>query len=51
VIVAVDGTPAVRAQPSGTEVYARQVIEALAAARDGRRLRVYANAGSRPALP
>ncbi len=48
-IVAVDGTPAVRAQPSGTEVYARQVIEALAAARDGRRLRVYANAGSRPA--
>lgn len=48
-IVAVDGTPALRAQPSGTEVYARQVIQALATAREGRLLRVYANAGSRPA--
>lgn len=48
-IAAVDGTPALRPQPSGTEVYARQVIEALAAGRDIRTLRVYANAVSRPA--
>ena len=48
-IVAVDGTPALRAQPSGTEVYARQVIQALAIAREGRQLRVYANGGSPPA--
>ncbi|MDQ6709838.1 MAG: glycosyltransferase family 4 protein [Candidatus Dormibacteraeota bacterium] len=48
VIAAVDGTPALRPQPSGTEVYARQVIEALAAARDVRTLRVYGNAAKRP---
>ena len=47
-IAGVDGTPALRPQPSGTEVYARQVIEALAAGGDGRTLRVYANATVRP---
>lgn len=47
-IVAVDATPALRPQPSGTEVYARAVIEALAAVRDGRILRCYANAQGVP---
>jgi glycosyltransferase involved in cell wall biosynthesis len=47
-IAGVDATPALRTQPSGTEVYARQVIEALAASKEGRRLRVYANAADRP---
>jgi glycosyltransferase involved in cell wall biosynthesis len=50
VIVGIDGTPAVRPQPSGTEVYTRNIIEALAAAgTDGqRRMRVYANAVAAP---
>jgi glycosyltransferase involved in cell wall biosynthesis len=47
-IVGVDATPALRPEPSGTEVYARQVIEALAASRDGRSLRVYGNAAHPP---
>ncbi|HEY0492513.1 MAG TPA: glycosyltransferase family 1 protein [Candidatus Dormibacteraeota bacterium] len=48
-IAAVDASPALRPQPSGTEVYARQVIEALAASRQERRLQVYANAVNPPA--
>ncbi|HEY8678051.1 MAG TPA: glycosyltransferase family 1 protein [Candidatus Dormibacteraeota bacterium] len=48
-ITAIDGTPAVRAQLSGTEVYARHVIEALAAGKEARIMRVYANAADRPA--
>lgn len=48
-IAGVDATPALRAEPSGTEVYARQVIEALAVSRERRRLRVYANAVQPPA--
>ena len=48
-IVGVDATPALRKEPSGTEIYARQVIEALALSKDGRRLRVYANAVESPA--
>ena len=48
-ITAVDATPALRPQPSGTELYARHVIEALAASRDGRRLQVYGNATDPPA--
>jgi glycosyltransferase involved in cell wall biosynthesis len=48
-IAGVDATPALRSEPSGTELYARQVIEALAVSRDGRRLRVYGNAASPPA--
>jgi glycosyltransferase involved in cell wall biosynthesis len=48
-IVAVDATPALRPHPSGTEVYAREVIEALAALRGDRILRCYANSGSTPA--
>ena len=47
-IVAVDATPALRPQPSGTEVYAREVIEALAALRVDRTVRCYANAGGAP---
>ena len=47
-IAGVDATPALRTEPSGTEVYARQVIVALAASRDGRRLRVYGNAANPP---
>jgi len=49
VIAGVDGTPALRPYPSGTEVYARSVIDALAASRGGRTLRVYGNASTRPA--
>ena len=49
-IVAVDATPALRPQPSGTEVYAREVIEALAALRVDRTVRCYANAGGAPRM-
>jgi glycosyltransferase involved in cell wall biosynthesis len=48
VIVAVDATPALRPQPSGTEVYAREVIAALAALRGDRVLRCYVNAHQAP---
>ncbi len=48
-IAGIDGTPALRPHPSGTEVYARNVIDALAASRSGRSLRVYGNASARPA--
>lgn len=47
-IVAIDGTPAVRRIATGTEVYARGIIEALAASSDGRTIRVYANAADAP---
>jgi glycosyltransferase involved in cell wall biosynthesis len=49
VIVAIDGTPAVRPYATGTEVYARSIIEALAASSNGRSIRVYANATEAPA--
>lgn len=48
-IVGIDGTPAVRQVATGTEVYARNIIEALAASRAARTVRVYANAIERPA--
>ena len=48
-IVAIDGTPAVREQPTGTEVYARAVIEALALTNPGHIMVVYANAVDPPA--
>ena len=48
VIVGIDGTPAVRTQLTGTEVYARSIISALAAKRGARTMRVYANAGDAP---
>lgn len=48
-IVAIDGTPATRHYLTGTEVYARGIIEALAASRGERLLRLYANASARPA--
>src|SRR3979490_2730285 len=48
VIVGIDGTPAVRPQMTGTEVYARSIIDALAASRGARTLRLYANAVDAP---
>jgi glycosyltransferase involved in cell wall biosynthesis len=48
VIVAIDGTPAMRHVATGTEVYARSIIEALATSRDARTMRVYANANEAP---
>jgi glycosyltransferase involved in cell wall biosynthesis len=48
-IVAIDGTPAMRRYATGTEVYARGIIEALAASREERAIRVYANATDPPA--
>ena len=47
-IVAIDGTPAMRRVATGTEVYARSIIEALAAAKDARTMRVYANSIDAP---
>ena len=47
-IVAIDGTPAIRERPTGTEVYARAVIEALASTNPGHILVVYANAQNPP---
>jgi glycosyltransferase involved in cell wall biosynthesis len=43
VIVGIDGTPAMRPLATGTEVYARGIIDALAASRGSRTMRVYAN--------
>lgn len=48
-IVGIDGTPAIRPVATGTEVYARSIIVALAESRAARELRVYANAVDRPA--
>jgi glycosyltransferase involved in cell wall biosynthesis len=48
VIVGIDGTPAVRPHLTGTEVYARSIIDALAAVRGTRTMRVYANAVDAP---
>src|SRR2546421_5638389 len=48
VIVGIDGTPAVREMATGTEVYARSIIEALAVSKGDRTLRVYANASHPP---
>lgn len=47
-IVGIDGTPAVRTHLTGTEVYARSIIEALAAIRGRRMMRIYANAVDAP---
>jgi glycosyltransferase involved in cell wall biosynthesis len=49
VTVAIDGTPALRRIATGTEIYAREIIQALAASNTGRQMRVYANAVDRPA--
>ena len=48
VIVGIDGTPAVRTHLTGTEVYARSIIGALAVSRGTRTMRVYANAVEAP---
>jgi glycosyltransferase involved in cell wall biosynthesis len=47
-LVGIDGTPAIRRVATGTELYARNIIEALAASRDARTMRVYANAVEAP---
>lgn len=47
-IVGIDGTPAVRRVVTGTEVYARRIIEALAASKAERTMRVYANSVKAP---
>ena len=47
-IVAIDGTPAMRRVATGTEVYARSIIDALAVSRGTRTMRVYANAVDAP---
>lgn len=47
-IVGIDGTPAARTQLTGTEIYARSIIRALAAVRGSRTMRVYANAIDTP---
>ena len=47
-IVGIDGTPAIRRFATGTEIYARSIIEALAASRGTRTMRVYANAIEAP---
>src|SRR5438045_6324661 len=48
VIVGIDGSPAIRRVATGTEIYARSIIEALAASRADRTMRVYANASDPP---
>ena len=48
-IVGIDGTPAVREYLTGTEVYARSIINALAASKGTRGMRIYANAVDAPA--
>ncbi|TMG19894.1 MAG: glycosyltransferase family 4 protein, partial [Chloroflexi bacterium] len=48
VIVGIDGSPAIRRPATGTEIYARSIIEALAASRADRTMRVYANASDPP---
>ncbi|HYM49781.1 MAG TPA: glycosyltransferase family 1 protein [Candidatus Limnocylindrales bacterium] len=48
-IVAVDAAPALRPQRTGTEVYARAILEALARSRGDRILRGYVNAPVAPA--
>jgi len=47
-MVGIDGTPAIRQVATGTEVYARSIIEALAVSRGPRTMRVYANAIEAP---
>jgi len=49
VIVGIDATPAVRTQLTGTEIYARSIIDALATIRGTRTMRLYANAVEAPA--
>src|SRR5213592_49604 len=48
-LVGIDGTPAVRDVATGTEVYARSIIESLAASKADRIMRGYANATDAPA--
>ena len=48
-LVGIDCTPAIRRVATGTEIYARSIIEALAVSRGPRTMRVYANAIEAPA--
>ena len=47
-LIGIDGTPAIRRVATGTEIYARSIIESLAASRGPRTMRVYANAIDTP---
>jgi glycosyltransferase involved in cell wall biosynthesis len=47
-LLAIDASPAVRPNPSGTEVYARQILTHLASTNPGHTMRLYANAASVP---
>lgn len=47
-LLALDANPALRPNPSGTEVYAREIITHLARANPGHTLRLYANATASP---
>src|SRR2546428_10983516 len=48
-LLALDASPAVRPNPSGTEVYAREIITHLARTNRGHTMRLYANTASPPA--
>jgi glycosyltransferase involved in cell wall biosynthesis len=48
-LLALDASPALRPNPSGTETYAREMITHLAPANPGHILRLYANASAEPA--
>ncbi len=47
-LVAIDASPALRPKPSGTEVYAGEIIRALAGTNPGHTMRLYANATAAP---
>lgn len=47
-LVAIDASPAVRPEPSGTEVYAQEIIQALAGSGTQHVIRLYANATAPP---
>jgi len=47
-LLALDASPAVRPNPSGTEVYAREIITHLASTNRGHTMRLYANTVSPP---
>ena len=47
-LLALDASPAFRPNPTGTEVYARQIITHLAQRNPGHAMRLYANAATPP---
>lgn len=48
-LLALDASPALRSNPSGTEIYAREMITHLASTNPGHTMRLYANAAASPA--